>query len=78
MVTKQLFKPSIYIFIFSVPITTLAMGPLNIYTNISNDPCYMIENMLFDVESRLKRCEPETRGNNSFLTFKLDFKFRIP
>jgi hypothetical protein len=47
----------------SVPITTLTMGPLNNYSNISNDPCYMIENVLFDVESRLKRCEPDTKGN---------------
>ncbi|KAI6183775.1 hypothetical protein M3Y97_00525000 [Aphelenchoides bicaudatus] len=44
-----------------IPITTLAMGPLNVYTNVTNDPCYMIENVLFDVESRLKRCEPDSK-----------------
>lgn len=31
-----------------------------------NDPCYMIENVLFDVETRLKRCEPDSKGNCFF------------
>jgi hypothetical protein len=54
-----------------IPITTLAMGPLNMYTNIQNDPCYMIENVLFDVESRLKRCNPDSKGN--FLVYICHF-----
>jgi hypothetical protein len=57
------------------------MGPLNIYTNIQNDPCYMIENVLFDVESRLKRCEPDTKGSHSLSALFISnnvMMFRIP
>lgn len=38
------------------------MSPLHTYTTIEQDPCYRLENFLFDVESRLKRCEPDTKG----------------
>ncbi|CAD5208952.1 unnamed protein product [Bursaphelenchus xylophilus] len=44
-----------------VPITTLMTGPYYNYSYVQNDHCYMIENELFDVESRLKRCAPGTK-----------------
>lgn len=49
-------------FLFSVPVSTLASGPLHNYSSLQNDPCYLIENELFDVESRLKRCPPSSKG----------------
>ncbi|CAD5206218.1 unnamed protein product [Bursaphelenchus okinawaensis] len=44
-----------------VPITTLMTGPYYNYSYVQQDHCYMIENELFDIESRLKRCAPGTQ-----------------
>lgn len=54
------------------------MGPLNMYTNVENDPCYAIENMLFDVESRLKRLkeeDPDSEGNSCLIRKITIFSF---
>lgn len=53
----------IYI-LFSIAISTLTTGPIHNYSFFPHDHCYLIENELFDVESRLKRCAVGSKGKH--------------
>ncbi|KAI6218128.1 hypothetical protein M3Y95_01187500 [Aphelenchoides besseyi] len=48
------------VFATCTPIHTLTVAPMNNYSHIEEDPCFQIENDLFEVEHKLKRCDPDT------------------
>ncbi|KAI6234392.1 hypothetical protein M3Y99_00789700 [Aphelenchoides fujianensis] len=55
------------IFAVCVPINNLSTAPLSNYSYVEQDPCFMIENALFEVEHRLKRCDRDSKEFNELL-----------